>query len=260
MRNKKIILGVVAVILVVLANIIYLAANLFPDEFLSEGEAIKKLNQAENAIEVKTVQDVVFLDKKHVFMPFISADNEYGFSLWEWINGKWRLSEKTVNSSINIVKQDENDPSTYYFVWNFPEDEQIKKINIYLIRNRSYRGNDEDFYYEPRLQMGASFDREKSYGVVPLSGGMLKVYKEMSGISKENGDMFSNIFSTNNELYFSWNMIDQKGEVAWIEQRNSSYGGDAKVMSESIFFEDQKDIEFLEWKEDEGKWQNTNKK
>lgn len=60
MRNKKIILGVVAVILVVLANIIYLAANLFPDEFLSEGEAIKKLNQAENAIEVKTVQDVVF--------------------------------------------------------------------------------------------------------------------------------------------------------------------------------------------------------
>lgn len=236
--------------------------NEFPADFLQEEEIIEELNKADERIPVEAIQDIIFIDDKHVFVPFISKDNDYCFSLWKWKNGKWHLSEKTVTGFINLVKLKENDPSSYYFVWNFP-DLNISTIKLFLLKERNYRYSEGYTMYQPRIQMEQSYSRDTSYGIIPLSGEMLNVYEELVDMAYNDGagDIFSHMNQMNNDLYFTWLMYSHNGELIDLNVNGYSYNGNVHIATEELFwFVSMDELDYPNSIEEDGDWQNTNKK
>lgn len=219
---------------IILGSLVYLLINEFPTDFLQEQELIGRLNSVDEKIIVEVVQDIIFIDDKHVFVPFVSNDEEYGFSLWKWKNGKWHLSRKSVSESIHIIKINEKDPTTYYFVWNFPDD-NINAIKLFLLKDRNYRYSDGYTTYYPRIQMEQLYQRDTTYGLKPLTGHMLEVYKEMKAITYNGEDFFNQLFPVQNHIYFTWNMYDQNGEMIDFNINGFSYNGNVQIASEELF-------------------------
>lgn len=229
-KKKWIALGVFA--LLILGMFIYFLINEFPSDFLKEEELIGILNSVDEKIEVEVIQDLIFMDDKHVFVPFISKDEDYGFSLWKWKNGKWHLSEKRVSGLINFIQLKENDPTSYYFVWNLPGN-NISAIKLYMIRERDYRITNGLPNYQPRVQMERLYKKDTTYGVEPLPDEMLEVYQEIIEMNDNVEDFF--MFPINNDLYFTSNIYDENGEVIVININGYSYIGDVMIKSDDLF-------------------------
>lgn len=236
--NKKKWMALGIFFAIIIGSMIYFFRNEFPSDFLDDEALIKKLS---DDMQVEVIQDKIFIDKKYVFVPFISKGEDYGYSIWKWENGKWHLIQKAVNGYMSLIKINEHDPASYRFVWNFPT-ENISTIKIFMVKDRNFHGMQERHYYQPRIQMGKSFEHHTAYGVQPFSGEMLEVYEEMIGNPSFSLESFL-YPNPINDIYFAWNIYDENGEVVFLYKNAYASGGGESI---TMYQLEEEDLEFLE--------------
>lgn len=156
MRYIKLILtmGIVIVVLAVALVCWIIFAN--PKPLPTNGNMIETMNQTNKKANVKSLQATIFLDNKHVFVPFVSKNGNYGVSYWSWQMLHWELVGINSKGSPHLWKIKKKDPSTYYVLWNISPKDHVNSVNYYLIRKRSDVTIENQKEYFPSIQMKTS--------------------------------------------------------------------------------------------------------
>ncbi len=119
--------------------------------------------------DVAEVQDIVEVDSRHLFVPFVSGSGEHGMSFWVWDRFEWEL--RSVESSGNpyLWRLRGDDPAGQYIVWNADPASRIGEYAFYWIRPRNGGRSDGEDFYVPRVQLEQKFSLgDRTYDAVPL--------------------------------------------------------------------------------------------
>lgn len=140
-----------------------------PSDFYTEAAIVSYLNKQQPQFAAKEIVDIVYLDDKHVFIPFISEHDEAGMLLFAWRSGEWKHVKTSVNYEKYLWQFDTRDPSTTYIVWHHRFDEEVRlQVDV----ERSYqltRFHEGDVIYTPGVHLKDVRDINKNYGVYKVS-------------------------------------------------------------------------------------------
>jgi len=186
-----------------------------PEAFPVKEELVNQINLVFPDASPKTIQDTVFLDDQHVFVPFITKSNEYGVSYWAWERHKWQAINIDTVGEPRLWRVDKNDPASYYFVWNIHPSDSISKMKFYFVRDRAFHVQGGVSSYTPKIQMEKEeITQGKSYGIMKLPNEWITT---MTSIQKAESasqpDLFSSIFPRGN-MYFAFTPFHESGEEA----------------------------------------------
>ncbi|WP_409305069.1 hypothetical protein [Peribacillus sp. SCS-155] len=137
--------------------------------FPAERQLIDHINTYFPESSVDQIQETVNVDERHVFVPFITKDQKYGGSNWEWKKHQWECTAIETKGNPYIWKIDENDPASFYLVWNGNPSHELGYMKLFMKRKAGYSVSDGKENYIPNIQMEAGINiREKSFGVQKL--------------------------------------------------------------------------------------------
>ncbi|MFF2448819.1 hypothetical protein ACFVSW_17145 [Neobacillus sp. NPDC058068] len=230
--KKKIWFLALLVVVVLSAIAIYWFYFSKPDPFLTNKQLIEEINQLFPEADVKVIQDMISIDKRHWVVPFVAKGDKYGFSNWEWQQHNWEIASINTTEQPYIWKINSEDPSTFHFVWNIHPADQIGYLTFYLIRERGFHGSNGQVTYDPGVQMAKKVAlHEKSYGVLQLPDDwavFMNTFKKVE--SAKNPDKLIKTLFPDKRMYFGWTAYDQLGKETIPNGDNnqgfSSGGGD----------------------------------
>ncbi|MBT2693725.1 hypothetical protein [Bacillus sp. ISL-55] len=206
----------------------------FPDQ-----EEIKAVfSDSYNKVDIAEIQDTIFLDEKHVHIPFITEDESYGISFWEWQKHEWQLSSFSTGSMPLIWKIDANDPSSHYILWNFHPENDLKYLSFFLIKERGFSVSDGKHQYDPGIQMDYREKvGEKSYGYSSIPSDWQEfIQAEINRMEemKPNG-LFADFFPPA-QYYFGWQSTSTDGNNEYPSYPNTNGFGSGGSSTEYLRF------------------------
>lgn len=228
MKQKKyfIIVAFVGLMFIVIGGYNYLLPSK-PGDFFTNEQLIQKMNGLIEQDDIRQIQDIMALSERNYFVPFQTEDGSLGMSYWTWKNGKWIMNGIEMNQYIAFWQLDQKDPSTTYFLWNFPPDEQLKTLQLYLIKEREYVIGDGEHHYEPRVQMNEEVQiNNNRFGIKQIPNDWSLILNKF-----EEDEMYVgwNIRNTKDEIYYDWfdmnsysfwNDNDSFLFVQWLDELN----------------------------------------
>ncbi|QDP41989.1 hypothetical protein [Radiobacillus deserti] len=201
MKGRKLLLSLI------LGGIIILALGYYfrpPGDFPSKQDILNQVPEA------KTIQDIIFLDDKHVYVPFVTNNNGRGFALWVWRNG-WNVISEGDTGEPRIWQVDPNNPDSYFILYNIHPADNIKSIKLYLLRGSYYSVSYGEHTYTPSIKKHVSQDvSEDTYGAIKLPNDWKQLLEGYSRISKQEKQQL--IYFSGPTLHFAWNAANEQGE------------------------------------------------
>ena len=244
MKRKSIIIGGI-VVGILLCLFLYWFYFSDPDAVLTKEKAAEGIGQTFPDVEVDAIQDVIMVDRKHAFVPFVSKRNEYSMSFWVWENHAWKADSLHSNGEPYLWKV-KNDPAAHYIVWNIHPDDQVADMRLYFIRERGYNISDEEERYAPRVQLEKRVDlRERLYGASAFSDEWLAVMEEMEAVELKRDSVFDDFLSGQETMYIGWSSYDSAGKQMFPEQfmNNSEYVNGNERIEFIRFLQEEREIE-----------------
>ncbi|GBG05718.1 hypothetical protein PAT3040_00202 [Paenibacillus agaridevorans] len=173
----------------IIAAILVLAAGSFifwkwigigPTPMSDKELAARMINELNERADVSEVQDIVMLDSRHLFVPFVSTNGDYGMSFWVWDRFDWEIRSIDSDGNPQMWHLREDDPSKQYLVWNLAPESKVEELDFYLIRNRNAGRSDGNDFYSPRVQMekGVSL-QDQRYGVSRIPDDWIDIQKSV---------------------------------------------------------------------------------
>ena len=218
---KKPILIASILIGVILFSASYWYHNSGPASFPTDEQVVEEMTNHFSYVSNSVIQDTVFLDERHVFVPFNTNGKVYGLSLWEWNKRKWNAVLVSTSGDIKVWKINSKDPTTFHAVWNYPPQDQVDYMKFYLINKRGFQISGVEEHYEPGLQLEQTITlSENPYGSMKLS-------KEWIAVINSLNDSL-----TVPPYNFRWNTYDNLDKPTFPERhenRSSSLGGDTNI-------------------------------
>lgn len=226
MKQRKVFI-LAAVLLLLFIGAIYYYFFSKPSDFLGEAQLKEVVQDYFPGVEIK-IQDVIFVDDTHVFVPFIS-DDRYGSSFWFWKNRKWELGNINTIQNPYVWKIDPNDTSSYKIFWNFYPKTEMRQFDIFLLKRRSYYVSNDVHQYIPRVHLKETIpfnNLEASYGVKSLPANWAKFLSSYLAVekSKQPTTVFFD-FIQPQSYYFGWNPLNAQGEVSYPHRYDGSGTG-----------------------------------
>ncbi len=186
----------------------------FPDERQLLREMNDALDQYGTSDQVAEIQKVIHADRRHVAVPYISENGNYGMSSWTWRKRKWELTSLESNGEPRLWMIDRNDPTSYFLTWNIAPEMAAEKLNAYIIRRRDYGMADGKNYYSPRVQMSREIVlAEESFGATPLPPTWLEVMHSAMRLEEtETFSWFDGYSTAAMQFEFGWEAVDGNGK------------------------------------------------
>lgn len=190
-----------------------------PVSFPASEELVKEINRIFPEATASVIQDTISVDERHVVVPFISKEDDYGLSYWVWQKHKWRVATIDTKGEPKVWKINRKDPSSFQLLWNINPKDQLSSINFYLIRDRGYQISEGRENYFPRVQMEKKVSlHEKSYGVVQLPKewkGFMNAVIKVESTQKPN--LFFDDISPERSMFLGWIPYDQSHKETFPE-------------------------------------------
>ncbi|MGG4267166.1 hypothetical protein [Peribacillus simplex] len=105
-----------------------------PEPFLSDRQVVERINSTFSEAQPMVIQDQIFLDDTHVFVPFISEDNRYGMSFWVWKGNKWRVASVENSGQPQVWNGEEKS----LIMWNMDPKDGISEIKVFMKKDRGF--------------------------------------------------------------------------------------------------------------------------
>ncbi len=212
--TKKWKLALISGIILISSFLIYWFFLANPTPFLSDEDIIKEIHALNPDANIKNIQDKIFLNDSHVFVPHLSEEARYGASYWVWEMHRWKLVIDETSSSPNVWRIDPKDPSTHFLVWNFHPDDKQDSLSFFFIKERGFQVSDGVETYEPHIQLEHSVSMDsKSYGVQRIPSEWITVLRNYSQLdTRKVPNSFIQEFLPNYSMYFGWILYDVDGK------------------------------------------------
>jgi hypothetical protein len=247
LKKKKLFLLIALLFITGIGSIGYWLYLAPPDDFPDKKASFNKILDTFPEADIKEMQDVVYLDNKHVYVPFITRNESYGLSFWQWQKHQWTFISLDTGATPRIWKIDPENPASYVIIWNFHPENNLRYLTFYLIKDRGYSINDGKHNYQPRIHMDIKTELEgkTSFGhtQIPLEwcDFMLAENKLMSSLNP--GPLFSNFFPPA-QYYFGWRSVAKDGfdDYPPFPKNNNGFGtGDSLI--EHIRYVDKQELQ-----------------
>lgn len=110
------------------------------------------------------ILDHIFLDDRHVFLPYRSENDTYGNAHLTWTEDQWEVSFVSTNGR-PVIWNVNKDGSRSFITWNMHPDEEARTARMFLTADRSFFHSGDNSYYSPRYQMEQTISfKDRSYG------------------------------------------------------------------------------------------------
>ena len=211
-----------------------------PKPFLTKEQVINRIGSLLPEAKPSIIQDVIYLDKTHVYVPFIGEEERYGMSFWIWKEDKWRAA--SVDNTGEPQAWTSGRQS--FVMWNLDPKDQISEMRLYLVSNRDFMVSEGVSFYRPRIEMSYTIPLPKtSFGVEKIPDAWQKVMKSYENHAKE-GDGLS--FGNQESIRMGQAFFDEKGKET---SPDISYGGhsyetgNAYVNQRYLWYTEQEELE-----------------
>ncbi|MCR8843509.1 hypothetical protein NQ117_07415 [Paenibacillus sp. SC116] len=230
MHNRKkqwIFLGA-GLLVVIFSCIWFLWLPSHPSSLPSRQAMLEKLREHSFGVEAREIVDVISLDDRHAYAPYISNGGSYGQSFWTWDRTQWKVGAILEKGEPYIWKLD-GEFSKQYIVYHVDPRDEIGTMKYHLIRERYYQISGGLQRYTPRVQMSLSIpiQEERRYDAIPLPDDWIRMMEEEVQISGsgQSSDLFG-WMSASSQLRIGWNTYDRQGKKTFTEHsvNGSSYG------------------------------------
>ncbi|MFJ7825889.1 hypothetical protein [Psychrobacillus sp. NPDC096623] len=227
MKKTKLIISMLSGVILLSACFWYYKSD--PTSFPNDEQLVKEMTNHFSYVSNSEIQDTIFLDDRHVFVPFQAEEKLYGLSLWEWKNRKWNVVLVSTSGDIKVWKINSKDPSTFHTVWNYPPQKKVKYMKLYLINKRGFQISGAEEQYEPGVQLEQKITlSENPYGTMKLSKDWITVINSLTGSL------------TLPQYYFRWNAYDSLDKITYpeVNDNGSSSWGGATQIEFAVFIEE----------------------
>ena len=224
MTKKNLLIGLSAMaVLLIIGS--YWIGFLNPDSFPHPEELVKEINHHLPQAEAKIIQDTIKIEDRRVFVPFISEKNKYGVSLWIWKGNDWEIAAVNTRGEPRSWQLENEDSPTTYIMWNISPDLPIKKIKLFLKKDRSFHITEGVEYYDPGIQMEKTFELgNTSYGVMSLPDEWTSILESYMALEEtRQPDIYSSNFFIEHYMYLGWIAYDESDLV--LPPQNDLVGG-----------------------------------
>ncbi|WP_019241276.1 MULTISPECIES: hypothetical protein [Bacillus] len=228
MRQSKTRSAAIIIISIVILGLLFWLIPTKPGEMLSNKKLIDMIHAVVPELEDSDIQDVIYVDDKHVFVPFTTKGNQYGISCWVWKKHKWNLTLVDSSGEPRIWKLDPNDPSSFHLIWNLNPKYPINEIHYYFIRDRWFvrEGNVEKYF--PRIQLEHKMNfKSNSYGALQFADKWSSVMGTLAETkSSDTNDAILDDFLFNedaNMVEFGWIPYNHLGTSDILEESLAGY-------------------------------------
>ncbi|MBS8264311.1 hypothetical protein DYI25_07670 [Mesobacillus boroniphilus] len=243
MKRKNVLLLLVFIIILTGGMVywFYLAPPAtFPDK-----EKIKDtLMNRHNRINIAEIQDSIFLDDEHVYIPFTTKTESHGISLWEWKKHEWQLTSLSTGNMPLIWKIEPDDPATHYIMWNLHPKNNLDYLTFYLIKERGYSVTEGKHQYDPGVQMDFRAEvEEQSYGYSPIPPEWQEyVEAENQQMEAMKPDPFFAGFFPPTQYYFGWQSISKNGTIEYPSYPDNNGFGSGGQSTEDLRFLNENEV------------------
>ncbi|MBD8068592.1 hypothetical protein [Bacillus sp. PS06] len=223
--NRKT-MALIGILVIAMIMLLYWFYPSKAKSFLTDEELINEINPHFLSVKVSEIQDIVYLDDNHVFVPYITTEGDYAISYWIYEKRKWQNAYTgTLGSPLHVKVHSEQ-----YFLLNYDPLQDLQRLDFYLIKDRSFLVSDGIQSYQPRIQLKHSVqvaDFPHSYSAIKLPENWIDLIGEYEQLIQYNqpdpffGDMF-----LPPTVQFGVIAYDEKGEQTYPGPENGSgYGG-----------------------------------
>ncbi|WP_102262999.1 hypothetical protein [Mesobacillus jeotgali] len=242
--RKKVLVPILLILILISAGFLYWYYLAPPAAFPDKAEIKAILNDPYNRVGIAEIQDTIFLDDKHVYIPFVTEEEGHGISFWEWEKHEWQLSSFSTGSMPQIWKIDADDPSSHYIMWNFHPENNLDYLTLYLIKERGFSVSEGRQHYDPGIQMGFRAEAgEKSYGYISIPSDWQKFLeaenKLMAAMKPES--FFADFFPPA-QYYFGWQSTSTDGNTEYPSYPNTNGFGSGGSSTEHLRFLNENEI------------------
>lgn len=185
-----------------------------PVPFPANNQLIGKINDIYPDAKARMIKDTIYMDERHMLVPFISKYEDYGLSYWVWKNHSWSIASVDTKGEPEIWEINKKDPSSFRFVWNIDPKDQQSYLKFYFLRDRNFVvANGQQTYY-PRIQMEKKVSLSgQTYGSLKLPKDWVHVMNPLRKIESEKKTGMFLFNDSNNDQYFGWNSYNLQGKV-----------------------------------------------
>ncbi|MBH5320416.1 hypothetical protein I6N90_21720 [Paenibacillus sp. GSMTC-2017] len=163
--TKKVILTII--LLIAAAFLFFYNYDGKPRAFHNATKTMSIINEFHPNIFAYEILDVIPLDKKHMYVPFVTKQGQYSASFWKWDRFKWRVIRVDKAGNPTLWKLSKHDKAKQVLMWNVKPNGPIQEIDYYLIRDRHASESNGHRFYTPHIQMKLSVSmKEMSYGIL----------------------------------------------------------------------------------------------
>ncbi|WP_078544455.1 hypothetical protein [Litchfieldia alkalitelluris] len=234
-KRKTILIFLNLTIISITGYIFYWYYPSSPSSFLTEEEIKNEVNPYHLSAKIEKVQDIIYLDKSHVFVPYITTEGEYAASYWYYEKRKWHTHYVGTISTPLLVSTNPKDASTYHFIWNLHPGDDLQSLEFLLLKRRNYSVSNGVETYIPGLQMRFSTKlTEQPYGYVKLPQEFVEVLNDTIQLeSAQMEKMYYNGVFSSLSTEFAWSSLDESGTIVYPEL---SIGGGGSGGGNSLIF------------------------
>ncbi|MBT2680993.1 hypothetical protein J7E38_18545 [Bacillus sp. ISL-35] len=198
-----------------------------PGGFPGKQQAIKEMMKEYPEADIELIQDIIFIDSEHVLAPFITKDDGYGLSYWEWRKHRWEFARIDSGATPQLWKTNPKDPGSYYITWNFHPDNQLANLNFYLKKDGNFSISDGKHHYFPKVQMELKIDvgEKSSYGFTKIPdewNEFITGENQLTASSMPN-TIFSDFFPPA-QFYIGWSFMNKDGSGEYPPFPGNSHG------------------------------------
>ncbi len=197
-----------------------------PTAFPTHDQLIAEMNGLFPEAAASVIQDTIFLDERHVYVPFISKEDRYSSSYWVWKKKGWKVAYIKTSGEPRIWKINQKDSSTYHLVWNFYPEEELDEIRFNLVRNRGYSVSEGVETYYPRVQMQREVSlKESPFGALQLPKEWVTFINPLMKMEKAKQPGLLSYFDLKQYMYFGWMAYDENEQrvLPIMTQHNSGF-------------------------------------
>ncbi|MGE7761295.1 hypothetical protein [Peribacillus sp. NPDC097895] len=183
-----------------------------PEPFLSNRQVIEQINSNFSEAQPLVIQDQIFLDDTHVFVPFISEDNRYGMSFWVWKGNKWRVASVENRGQPHVWNGEEKS----LIMWNMDPKDDISEIRVFMKKDRDFMVSDGKATYQPGIEMMHSIVMQgKMYGVETYPDNWQELMDHFVKLKGEVGQ--KDFLELNEPIQLAINFYDKDGKETYPE-------------------------------------------
>ena len=205
-KTKTII--VVMVMVLIVGTLLIIRSPREPEAFLTDKQVIKRINSFFPESAPKVIQDVLYLDETHVYVPFINESKEYGMSFWVWKDNKWRAASVDNGGELKAW----NGEGDSFIMWNLNPKDEVYEIRTFMKKDRNFSASRDEGTYQPGIEMMHSIMTEnKTYGVEKYPYNWRTLRNQYAALQKKTPD-YGEFFEGEQALKLANRFYDKDGK------------------------------------------------